>query len=85
MVDTIKELLGSKRFIVITLTLLVCASFVIAGRMPVDRFMTTLETLGGLLATLYGVENAVLAARPPAPPPAPPRIGSGAPAVDGTS
>lgn len=63
--DVAKQLLGSKRFVVVTLTLLVCAAFVVAGRMPVDHFLDTLKVLGGLLATLYGVENAVQAMRPP--------------------
>lgn len=62
--DVVKQLLASKRFVVVTLTLLVCAAFVVAGRMPVDKFLDTLEVLGGLLAGLYGLENAVQAARP---------------------
>lgn len=65
--DVAKQLIGSKRFVVVTLTLLVCAAFVVAGRMPVDHFLDTLKVLGGLLATLYGLENAVEAARPKSP------------------
>jgi len=67
MKEAIATLLGSKRFIVVTLTLLVCAAFVVSGRMPVDHFLDTLKVLGGLLATLYGIENAVEAARPKSP------------------
>jgi hypothetical protein len=66
--DVAKQLVSSKRFVVVTLTLLICAAFVVAGRMPVDHFLDTLKVLGGLLAALYGVENAAQALRP-APPP----------------
>lgn len=65
--DVARQLLGSKRFVVVTLTLLVLGAFVVAGRMPVAQFLDTLKVLGGLLATLYGVENAVEAARPKPP------------------
>lgn len=58
MKSTFLELLGSKRFVVITLALVVSGAFVLAGRMPVADFLNTLKILGGLLATLYGVENA---------------------------
>lgn len=73
MTETWKTLLASKRFIVITLTVLVCAAFVVAGRMPVSQFLDTLKVLGGLLASLYGVENVAQALKgPPDGPTAPP-------------
>lgn len=69
--DVAKQLLSSKRFVVVTLTILICAVFVVAGRMPVADFLVTLKTLGGLLAALYGLENAAEAVGPKAPPGAP--------------
>jgi hypothetical protein len=65
--DAFRQLLGSKRFVITTLTLLILSAFVVAGRMPVAQFIDTLKVLGGLLATLYGVENAAIALKGPPP------------------
>jgi hypothetical protein len=62
--DTVKTLVTSKRFIVTTIVLVVCAAFVVAGKMPVSDFLSTLEKLGALLAALYGIENAADALSP---------------------
>lgn len=61
--DTIKTLLASKRFLVVTMTCLVLGAFVITGRMPVAQFLDTFKVLGGLLATLYGIENVAQAVK----------------------
>lgn len=64
-VTTLKTLLASKRFLVVSVAVLVLAAFVITGRMTVDQFVDRFTVLAGLLATLYGVENVAQAGRKP--------------------
>lgn len=70
MKETVAELLGSKRFLVVTLCVLVCAAFVLTGHMPLQGdpdhlgFFDAFTKLSALLATLYGLENAATAFRP---------------------
>jgi hypothetical protein len=85
--STLRELYTSKRFLLTVLAILVCASFVLAGKLPLTGFLDLFTKLTALLTTLYGLENAAAAlksgitaplpalpsaAAPPAtPPPAP--------------
>jgi hypothetical protein len=63
--DALKTLLASKRFLVVTTAVLVLAAFVVAGRMSVDQFVDRFTVLAGLLASLYGLENAATAIKGP--------------------
>lgn len=63
MTETLRTLLASKRFLVVTTAVLVLGAFVVAGRMTVDQFVDRFTVLAGLLATLYGVENVAQASR----------------------
>lgn len=55
--DTLKTLVTSKRFLVITLACLILGAFVVTGKMSAQDFQGKLTALAGLLATLYGLEN----------------------------
>ena len=76
------SLLGSRKFILTVLAVVTLASFVLAGKMPVSQFFTSLEHLTGILVASIAAEGvaekwnqplltqaASNSIRPPPPPP----------------
>lgn len=64
MKDALTELLRSKRFIVTVLAVTIVTVLCATGRIAVSDYATKLTQLFGLLATLYGLENAATALNP---------------------